>query len=187
VGLLQGMGKGSPMTLFPGDTAFALRGEQVETLLGSCVGVILTTHAREAAAMCHYMYSNQPPAHRRKDTAYAQAALPFLWSLMQRYRRDGKPLQAFVYGGAHMFAAQPEVADIGLQNTQWAMHYLESLGIQLAHKEVGGTCHRKVAWRVGPGLPQVQAGPDSDFGLGTPPTNGEFRPSKFSKPLLNKG
>ena len=62
-------------TLHPGDVACADRGERLETLLGSCVAILLTDPRRTVGAMCHIVHAAPAPPDRRGDTHYADAAL----------------------------------------------------------------------------------------------------------------
>ena len=49
-------------TLHPGDLAFATRGERLDTLLGSCVAIVLTDPRRTVGVMCHIVHAR--PAQR---------------------------------------------------------------------------------------------------------------------------
>jgi chemotaxis protein CheD len=46
-------------TLHPGDVACGERGDRLETLLGSCVAIILTDPRRTIGAMCHIVHAGQ--------------------------------------------------------------------------------------------------------------------------------
>ena len=43
--------------LHPGDVACGERGERFETLLGSCVAIVLTDPRRTIGAMCHIVHA----------------------------------------------------------------------------------------------------------------------------------
>jgi chemotaxis protein CheD len=168
MGLLRSSLNNNKLVLHPADVAFAVRGERLETLLGSCVAVILTTRGRDAAAMCHFMYSTFPPPLRRKDTAYASVALPFILGLMQRYRQSGQALQAFVYGGAHMFPDHPRALNVGQHNLDCTWDYLAQHDIGVVRHATAGACYRKVVWTVGDAVPELSEGHDAARMSGTP-------------------
>ena len=48
-------------TLHPGDLAFATRGERLDTLLGSCVAIVLTDPRRTVGVMCHIVHARSAP------------------------------------------------------------------------------------------------------------------------------
>ncbi|MBL0094660.1 MAG: chemotaxis protein CheD [Piscinibacter sp.] len=86
--------------LHPGGVACGERGERFETLLGSCVAIVLTDPRRTVGAMCHIVHAMPAPAGRHDDATYADAALR---QMNQRLRARGlQPGQceAYVYGGA---------------------------------------------------------------------------------------
>ncbi|MCU0686006.1 MAG: hypothetical protein MUF34_27800, partial [Polyangiaceae bacterium] len=49
-------------TLMPGDVACADRGERMETLLGSCIAIVLTDRRNTVGAMCHIVHCNPADA-----------------------------------------------------------------------------------------------------------------------------
>ena len=65
--------------LMPGDVALGQAGEQLKTLLGSCVAVILTDPRRTVAAMCHIVHVGQPNAANQHNTAYGVASVRRDW------------------------------------------------------------------------------------------------------------
>ena len=50
--------------LAPGDVAIGTRGDRFETLLGSCVAIVLTDPRRTVGAMCHIVHAMPAPAGR---------------------------------------------------------------------------------------------------------------------------
>ena len=72
--------------LHPGDVACADRGERLETLLGSCVAIVLTDPRRTIGAMCHIVHASRPVAGMPDTTAYADRALATLYENAGRDR-----------------------------------------------------------------------------------------------------
>ena len=52
--------------LHPGGVACGERGERFETLLGSCVAIVLTDPRRTVGAMCHIVHAMPAPAGRHR-------------------------------------------------------------------------------------------------------------------------
>lgn len=58
-------------TLHPGDVVCAERGDRLETLLGSCVAIVLTDPRRTIGAMCHIVHCSRALAGAPETSAYA--------------------------------------------------------------------------------------------------------------------
>ncbi len=110
--------------LHPGGVACGERGERFETLLGSCVAIVLTDPRRTVGAMCHIVHAMPAPAGRHDDATYADAALR---QMNQRLRARGlQPGQceAYVYGGGNMFPRVYPQQSIGTRNVDWVLDAL---------------------------------------------------------------
>jgi chemotaxis protein CheD len=145
--------------LLPGDVAIAQAGDQLSTLLGSCVSVILTDAKRTVGAMCHIVHVGRPPQRALQDTSYGEAAMAEMFRLLQQKGFNPQACQAFVYGGGNMFPAIARAPLVGDRNVQWVLDFLASRGIQVLQTCVQGEGHRMISWTVGPQLPQVAQGP----------------------------
>lgn len=142
--------------LHPGDVAVGERGDHLETLLGSCVAVILTDPRRTVAAMCHIVHSGPTPSGG-ETTAHAEPAMEAMFGLLVGYGIDPLKCEAYVFGGGNMFPSLFKRSHVGESNAQWALDILADLGIQLITHDVGGTTYRRISWTVGQGAPQVVA------------------------------
>ncbi len=140
--------------LHPGDVVCADRGDRLETLLGSCVAVLLTDPRRTVGAMCHIVHAAGGAAG---DTAFAAAAFDRLRALLQARAIAMRQCLAWVYGGGNMFPERYDGGHVGDANARWVMQALDRDGLQVLGQDLGGRCYRRVAWTVGPGLPQVSA------------------------------
>lgn len=93
--------KSVPVThvLHPGDVVCVERGERVQTLLGSCVAVVLTDERRSIAAVCHLVHAG--------DGAMAFETMDAMLSA-----RGFNPrfCEAFVYGGVDEVLPLKEMA-----------------------------------------------------------------------------
>ncbi len=138
--------------LHPGDVVCVERGERVETLLGSCVAVVLTDARRSIAAVCHLVHAGDGAT-----TAHGAAALHAMEGLLGARGFNAQHCEAYVYGGGNMFPALVTGAHhVGLSNVRWALAELADRGVPVLAQDVGGDGYRRFAWTVGPGAPEVR-------------------------------
>lgn len=148
--------------LHPGDVACVEQGERLETLLGSCVAIILTDPRRTIGAMCHIVHARPAPAESRDQAAYADVALATMWQLLRQRGINPALCEAYVFGGGNMFPrnyAAAKGAHVGEHNSNWALNALAQEGVRLLSHHVGGNVYRRLAWTVGHAPPQVTAVP----------------------------
>jgi chemotaxis protein CheD len=146
--------------LHPGDVALAERGERLETLLGSCVAIVLTDPRRTVGVMCHIVHSRPSLGRQPESGAYADVALAVMFQLLRRRGITPALCEAFVYGGGNMFPGLiGNTTHVGADNVRWALDALAIAGIRVLMHDVGGNAYRRLAWNVGNELPQVVAVP----------------------------
>lgn len=139
--------------LHPGDVAVGFSGDRFETLLGSCVSVILVSPCFRVAAMCHFVHSSRPPKARSKDASYANVAMATMDLLLRNAGFNARLCRAYVLGGGNMFPSNGNLVDIGTQNVRWAFNYLNHKNIPVFDSETGENYYRKLAWDIGPSNP----------------------------------
>lgn len=143
--------------LMPGDVALAYAGDELKTLLGSCVSVILTDPKRTVAAMCHIVHTGAPDLTQMHDTSYGQVALQVMGDLLRKAGLNPRMCHAFVYGGGNMFPAMAQGHNhVGARNIAWVTQVLADTGVRVVHTSLGGRTYRKVSWTVGKDLPLVE-------------------------------
>lgn len=142
-------------TLHPGDVAVARRGERLATLLGSCVAIVLTDPRRTVGAMCHVVSTRYAPGERRHSTAFGDAAMLQMQASLRAHGMEPRLCEAFAYGGGNMFCGRGGEMAVGMKNANWALDALDALGVHLLAHDLGGAGYRKLAWTVGPGVPEV--------------------------------
>lgn len=142
-------------TLHPGQLAFAERGERLETLLGSCVAVILTDARRTFGAMCHIVHAGTPVHANQDNCAYGPLALAAMDALLLSRGITPSLCQAYVYGGGNMFPQHYPGGGVGDSNAGWVMDALAARGVKVLLQDLGGTVYRRLAWTVGTHEPQV--------------------------------
>lgn len=148
------------VTLHPGDVACLGRGDRLETLLGSCVAIVLTDPQRTVGAMCHVVHAGTPGSSPTRETAYGDSALARMGTLLRDRGIDPGQCLAWVYGGGHMFPGQAvdanRTVDIGAANFEWALRALHQAGIRVLGVALGGYVYRKLRWTIGPEDPEVE-------------------------------
>jgi chemotaxis protein CheD len=147
-------------TLHPGDVVCAERGERFETLLGSCVAIVLTDPRRTLGAMCHIVHASRAVAGVTETGAYAEVALDTMYALLRERGIDPRQCEAYVYGGGNMFPQLVTQAEhVGERNSRWALEALAEDGVRVLFHDLGGDIYRRLSWTVGPNAPQVTAVP----------------------------
>jgi chemotaxis protein CheD len=149
---------GAPISkeLMPGDVALAVRGEQLKTLLGSCVSVILTDPRHTVAAMSHIVHVGTPNASNQSNTAYGSVAMNHMFGMLRARGVNPAMCEAYVFGGGNMFPQIFNARNVGSANANWVLDFLDSQGIFVANQELGGNGYRKVSWTVGLKEPLVE-------------------------------
>ena len=147
--------------LHPGDVVCAHRGDRLETLLGSCVSIILTDPHRTVGAMCHIVHANRATATAQLSTCHASTALATMYRLIKNEGFAPHLCKAYVYGGGNMFPAlslsRQQQSHVGDANARWALQALQHDGVDVIHHDLGGCTYRRVAWTIGAQAPQVAA------------------------------
>lgn len=141
--------------LHPGGVACALRGQRLETLLGSCVAILLTDPRRTLGVMCHVVHARCPPAGHQGDTVYGDAAIDAMALLLCRRGLTLRLCNAVVLGGGNMFPALHGHGNVGERNVTWALDALARHGVPVVEQDVGGNLYRRVRWTVGDAAPDV--------------------------------
>jgi chemotaxis protein CheD len=148
-------------TRHPGDVVCVDRDERMETLLGSCVSIVLTDPRRTVGAMCHVVHSRPPLQGGSRNTAHGDAALLKLFGQLRAKGIEPRLCHAWIYGGGNMFPGRVGAAasqgNVGAANAAWAVDAMAQAGIHVLGGEMGGNAYRKLRWTVGPGEPELQA------------------------------
>jgi len=145
-------------TLHPGDVACGVRGDRFETLLGSCVAVVLTDPRRTVGAMCHIVHSTSGSSSTPRDSAWGDVALDLMYEQLRQRGIAPQLCEAYVYGGGNMFPGLFGGAHVGASNARWTLDALAADGVRVLQQDLGGNTYRRLSWTVGPAAPQVTAG-----------------------------
>jgi chemotaxis protein CheD len=142
--------------LMPGDVTLGEAGDQLKTLLGSCVSVILTDPRRTVAAMCHIVHVGRANSANRRNTAYGAAAMEDMFSKLRAKGVNPRMCQAYVFGGGNMFPQFFSAKHVGASNVEWTQNFLHENNIPVVDQCLGGNGYRKVSWTVGTSEPLVE-------------------------------
>jgi chemotaxis protein CheD len=142
-------------TLMPGDVVCADRSERLETLLGSCVSIVLTDRRRTIGAMCHIVHCRPAAAAAEVPGAYADTAVKTMYTLLRGRGFSPELCEAFVYGGGRMYPALAGESHVGENNGRWALERLAHDGVRVLFHDLGGARYRRLAWTIGPKPPEV--------------------------------
>jgi chemotaxis protein CheD len=124
--------------------------EMITTVLGSCISVCIRDTVAHIGGMNHFMLPEEKPAtenqtrHRLSaDEAYGSYAIERLINCILKYGGRRENLEIKIFGGGRIIGG---MADIGLQNIQFARSYLRTEGLRLAAEDVGGDLPRRMAY-----------------------------------------
>ncbi len=127
-----------------GEMLVAAAGEELRTLLGSCVGLALYDRRQQVGGLAHIVL---PAARGKTDRPgkFVDTAIPSLIDSMQELASKELKLIAKLAGGASMFSTTV-AAKIGLQNVESSEQLLEQLGIPIIAKHCGGEQGRRMTF-----------------------------------------
>jgi len=139
--------------LHPGQAVIASEPSELTTVLGSCVSVCLFDPAAEVGGMNHYLLPLE--VEREKSLRYGGQAMEHLLAGVLGVGADRRRLQAKVFGGASVIDAFRH-RNLGADNVELALHFLERLGIPVIERDVGERGGRKVVFHTDSGAAWVK-------------------------------
>lgn len=142
--------------LMPGDVALGYAGDQLKTLLGSCVSVILTDPRRTIGVMCHIVHVGHPNAANKNNTAFGSVAMAEMVRRLHSIGITPRLCEAYVYGGGNMFPKLLTHHHVGSSNIDWVLGYLAHHKIPVLKEDLGGNGYRRLMWTVGPHEPFLE-------------------------------
>jgi chemotaxis protein CheD len=151
--------------LHPGDYYIGAAGEQLGTVLGSCVAACIRDARLAMGGMNHFMLPTQQGDGTSSAAGSAWPATRFGDVAMQALigellRRGGRrtDLEVKLVGGAKVLDA---LSDIGARNIQFARDYVRSCGLTLLGEDLGDRYPRKVLYDPSSGAVRVKRLPRS--------------------------
>jgi chemotaxis protein CheD len=134
----------------------------IRTLLGSCLGVVLSVRRAKIGGLAHVVLpdSRGSTDHPGK---YADTAIPAL--IVDLERLAGEPIRgrltAKLLGGARMF--QNDSLDIGRLNAEAVEKILARLGITVLARDLGGDAGRRLTFDTLTGIVAVKIPGGADY------------------------
>lgn len=119
----------------------------ITTLLGSCVAVCLHDPLAKVGGMNHFLLGAPSEdavvtvADRRR---YGIHAMELLINEMMKQGASRSRMRAHLYGGAAIVAG---LSAIGQSNGRFALDFIATEGISLAHSDLGGDRARRIEFR----------------------------------------
>lgn len=141
----------SAFYLHPGQIFASRKRHQVTTILGSCVAVCLWEPESRIGGINHFLL----PTHDGASSAAGRFGDLATRDLIERLAALGchrRELRAKIYGGACVLEAfQTRQDHLGRRNVAIAEECLQTAGIPLIDRDVGGTRGRKVIFHTDDG------------------------------------
>ncbi|WP_292461220.1 chemotaxis protein CheD [Methanothermococcus sp.] len=117
--------------------------EILETLLGSCVAVMLYDNGKKIGGMAHVMLPKTKDENIRNPGKYANTAIPALITKMAILDARTDKLVAKICGGAAMFRKSSAI-DIGKKNIDAVVNELKKYNIRIIGEDIGGNASRMI-------------------------------------------
>ncbi len=137
--------------LLPGDLVVTTEQIKLITVLGSCVAVCMFDRERKVAGMNHYML----PVNKANDPnlfKYGDTSLSHMLNQMIKLGAQKGNIICRVYGGGSMFSKVGPSFNIGQQNVEMALKFLQNNDFIPKSVETGGTSGRKVIFDTSAGV-----------------------------------
>lgn len=131
-----------------GQLKIGSRTDQLQALLGSCVGIAFIWKKRGRCGLAHCLLPEAPEvaevAERQNELSarYVSQAVPALLLLIGATEADYPDIEVVLAGGATMLNANSSRLRIGQQNAEAAKRHLRKSGLNLQYCRIGGKCGR---------------------------------------------
>jgi len=145
---------GAKLNVGMGQIAVGRAGDVLETVLGSCVGVVVMHRQRRIAALAHVVL---PAACGRQGLPgkCADTAIPELLRLLTEAGAGTPGLVAKLAGGANMFGSTGGVLQIGEANIAAVQALLAQHKVLVIAKALGGNKGRRISVDCQTGLVDI--------------------------------
>jgi len=126
----------------------------VETVLGSCVCVILQSRDHSVAGLCHSLLPSAPDiadADMSPPATFINRALPLLLEKLRAEGYEPGDLTAGLFGGGRVISLQIPRHDVAHANIRAAHNWLSYHGISITAQDTGSDVVRKVVYNAATG------------------------------------
>ena len=121
--------------------------DRLQTILGSCIGLVLHDPGLKIAALAHIMLPVADRPDPLQPGKFATTAVPVLVQALLQAGASRARLRAKLAGGAAMFRIKPmsgTLLDVGARNIVQMRIVLQNEGIAVLAEHCGGTGGRKM-------------------------------------------
>ena len=127
-----------------GQLSVGTHGEQLQALLGSCIGIGLLWKKGGRCGLAHCLLPEAPTLDGSLGARYVNQAVPSLLRLMGVRQADYADIDVVLAGGASMFGPRNGRLQIGRQNAEAAQKYLDQCGLHVSFCALGGRHGRQL-------------------------------------------
>ena len=136
--------------LYPGTLFVHRKPHLITTVLGSCVAVCLWNQTSQLGGINHYLLPLWN-GEGLPTPKYGNIAIAKLYEKVRAHSNPGDKLIAKVFGGASMWEKTDGLLAVGQRNIDFALETLDTIGISVVAKDLGGHQGRKVIFNSGDG------------------------------------
>ncbi|KAB8061426.1 hypothetical protein GCN74_04985 [Janthinobacterium sp. FT14W] len=130
-----------------GQLSVGMHGEQLQALLGSCIGIGFIWKNGPCCGLAHCLLPEAPGAEAglgAPGARYVSQAVPSLLRLMGVRQADYADIEVVLAGGASMFGPRNGRLQVGRQNAAAAQKYLDQCGLHVSFCALGGRHGRQL-------------------------------------------
>jgi chemotaxis receptor (MCP) glutamine deamidase CheD/CheY-like chemotaxis protein len=142
--------------LLPGEYHVTKKQMSIDTLLGSCVSVCLYNIKNGHAAMNHFLLDRPSDPNNKDIGRYGTSSIQHILNTLMAVDSSPYSYRAQIFGGAAVVDALEGGRDIGARNIMIAKQLLDSNGIRIIHKDIGGTRGRRIKFDTAQNAVQVR-------------------------------
>ena len=148
------------VTLYPGDFYFGIEGEQVHTLLGSCISMVLWHSILKIGGMCHFVLPRHPGKDEMDlnylDGRYADDAMELFRRAVTARGTKLNEYEGKIFGGSNVLGndlvrTTKEEDLVGTRNAERALMMLMTEGVNVTVVHVGESGHRRIIFDIATG------------------------------------
>jgi len=141
-----------------GDIGVGKSPDSVETLLGSCVAIILYDRGKKVGGLAHVMLPKARDSDDKNPGKYADTAVPELVDRLVKLGARKDKLVAKLAGGAAMFKTNANTIDVGKKNIEASKEEMKKIGLRVASEDIGGETGRTIVLSLKDGSVMVRKG-----------------------------
>lgn len=131
--------------ILPGEYFASNEPKVIYTILGSCISACVMDPVLKIGGMNHFMLpapKNQGAHDSWGESArYGSYAMELLINEIMKRGGDKSRLEVKLFGGAKLYQS---MGDVGLNNADWTLKYLENEDLKLVMSDVGDIYPRKI-------------------------------------------